>query len=334
MIPHNKPTFDDSEAQAAARVLASGWVAQGPEVAAFENEMCAFLGLPEGHAVALSSGSAALFMALWALGAGDKHVAYPVYACAALRNAVAWAGGVECLRDIDTRGPNVALGTLAAGADIAIVPHMFGIPADLSGADGVDIIEDCAQAIGGSMYGIPLGLQGKIGIYSFYATKLMTAGGQGGMLVSRDKSLVDSVRDFREFDCRHDRTVRFNFQMTDVQAAIGRVQLAKLPRFLERRAAIYARYREAGFDLLDAEAGASPVRYRAVLRSARAQQIIAALAEKGVRAIVPVEDWELLGDAEHFPNAAALSRETVSLPIYPNLTDEDVGKIIDGVRFA
>jgi len=99
---------------------------------------------------------------------------------------------------------------------------MFGIPVDLTDFKSKITIEDCAQALGAKVNGVPVGLQGNVGIYSFYATKLITSGGQCGMLVCKDKSLVDKVKDYREFDYRQDRKYRFNFQMTDLQAAIGR----------------------------------------------------------------------------------------------------------------
>lgn len=332
MIPHNSPTLDAEEKHAAAVVLDSGWLAPGSHVESFENELCEFLELPQGHAVALSSGTAALFMALWALGARDKNVAFPVYACSALRNAVAMSGGREMLLDVRSGTPNLDPGDAARMApDILIAPHMFGLPIDLSAMCGIPVIEDCAQAIGARMKDVPVGLMGEVGVFSFYATKLMTSGGEGGMLVSRDKAIVDGVRDYRDFDCRRDRKPRFNFQMSDLQAAIGRVQLRKLPAFLERREALFNRYMQAGLSLLDAEGHAKPVRYRAVLRTQRPLEVIQALAEREIRAIVPVEDWELLGDGNAFPNALGMSHETVSLPLYPALSDESVDEIIGAI---
>lgn len=335
MIPHNRPSLDHEEQSGAARVLDSGWLAQGVEVEAFEREFCDFMGLPAGHAVALASGTAGLFMSLWALGSHGKSVAFPVYACSALRNAAFMAGSREILLDVAPGSPNLAPAAVASsGAEIAIVPHMFGLPVDLSSLGGVDVVEDCAQAIGASVNGIPVGLQGKVGIYSFYATKLMTSGGQGGMLVSRDKTLVDSVRDYRDFDCRHDRMPRFNFQMTDLQAAVGRAQLGKLPSFLARRNELFERYRQAGLLLLDGHGNAVPTRYRAVLKTDIPRRVIETLAARGVKAIVPVEDWELLGEGKSFPHALELSRQSVSLPLYPTLPDEAVEAIIDGVQAA
>ncbi len=330
-FPHNKPALDREEKDAAAKVISSGWIAQGKEVEGFENEFCHFTGLPEGHAVAVSSGTAALFLALSTLNGKGKKVAFPVYACSALRNAVAMAYADEMLVDTGYCSPNIDLQALkSCRADIAIIPHMFGLPADISGFRDMLIIEDCAQALGASIGGVQVGLHGKIGIYSFSATKLMTSGGQGGMVVSKDKALVDAVRDYREFDQRNDKKKRFNFQMTDIQGSIGRVQLRKLPGFLKRRNEIYESYREAGLPLLDVSEGhISPVRYRAVVVTGTGQpeKIILVLSEAGIKAIIPVKDWELLGEKNIFANAFNLTQHTVSLPIYPLLSTPVVQKI-------
>lgn len=330
MIDHNKPTLGDAEQAAAARVLTSGWVAQGREVEAFEREFCAFLGLPEGHAVALSSGSAALFISLLALGVKDKQVALPVYSCSSLTNAVALAGGRSQFMDVAKIGPNVDVdGIATSDADIVIAAHMFGIPIPLHSVRGKMILEDCAQALGALADGTPVGLQGTIGVYSFFATKLITTGGQGGMIVARDRGLIDVVRDYRQFDQRRDKQVRFNFQMTDLQAAIGRVQLSKFESFRLRRAQIYEQYRAAGIPLLD---GQGAVRFRAVMPTDRAKHVIARLAQDGISAIVPVEDWELLDHPEIYPAALRLARSTVSIPAYPSLTDAEITTIIRSVR--
>jgi perosamine synthetase len=334
MIPHNRPTLGLEEQRAADRVLASGWIAQGREVEAFENELCGYLGLPERHAVAVSSGTAALFLALWVLDAQGSAVACPAYACSALVNAIRLAGADPHFVDTAADSPNIDPSKLArATAGFSIVAHMFGMPVDISAAtkNGVVVIEDCAQALGASFAGAPVGVNGKVGIFSFYATKMITSGGQGGMLVSRDRGLADAARDYRQFDGRHDRKPRFNFQMADLQAAIGRVQLGKLPGFVARRDEIFARYRAAGFDLLDEKTSGVPVRYRSVVRTDNPRAIIDRLAQYDIKAIVPVEDWELLGAAEKYPNAAALTRTTVSLPTYPLLSDEELSRVLDAL---
>ncbi len=328
MIEHNKPTLGKQEQQAVSKVLESGYVAQGLEVKKFEDEFCDFLGLPEQHAVALSSGTSALFVALWSLNAKNKSIAMPVYVCSALRNAVAMAQAKEVLLDNAVDSPNICLNQLQkSNVDIAIVPHMFGLPNEIQNIKDIDIIEDCAQSLGASISNKKTGSIGKVGIFSFYATKLMTSGGQGGMFVSKDKNLVDKVRDYRDFDCRKDKKHRFNFQMTDVQASIGRVQLKQLPSFLERRQEIFTMYRESGLDLLESKNN-TPVYYRAVIKVNNPVEIKDKLLKQGIRTIIPIEDWELLDNSSEYKNAYNLTQTTLSLPIYPSLTSKEVNIII------
>jgi len=334
VIEHNKPTIGKQEQRAVSKVLESGYIAQGLEVERFENEFCDFLDLPEGHAVALSSGTSALFMALWSLNAKNKSIAMPVYACSALRNAVAMAQAKEVPTDNAMNSPNICLNQLQkSNADIAIVPHMFGLPNEIQNIKDIDVIEDCAQSLGASIDNKKTGLIGEVGIFSFYATKLMTSGGQGGMFVSKDKNLVDKVRDYREFDCRRDNKHRFNFQMTDVQASIGRVQLKRLPIFLERRQEIFAMYKEAGLDLIESENNAS-VYYRAVIRVNNPVKIKGKLLRLGIKTIIPIEDWELLDNGSEYKNAYHLTQTTLSLPIYPSLTNKDVLNIVNQLKKA
>ena len=330
MIPHNKPTIGTEEELAALRVLRSGLLSQGSEIESFENEFCDFIGLPKGHAIAVSSGTAALYLALWILEGDKKTITFPGYVCSALRNATNMIGGNEEILDIKKESPNIKFEGIKKES-IAIIPHMYGIPVDVTKIQNMNIIEDCAQSLGAKINGISVGLYGNAGIFSFYATKLMTSGGHGGMYVSKDKKLVDRVKDYREFDYRHDQKKRFNFQMTEIQAAIGREQLKKLPKFLERREEIFQKYKKAGLELLDVgknQNHLSPVRYRAVIKTEEPNKIIKSLESVGIKAIVPTEDWELLGKHELLPNAVELSRKTVSLPIYPTLTDEEIDIIL------
>jgi perosamine synthetase len=136
------------------------------------------------------------------------------------------------------------------------------------------------------------------------------------------------VRDYREFDCRHDHKLRFNFQMTDLQAAIGRVQLGRLPGFIKCRENWFALYSQAALDLFDFRtAEIQPVRYRVVMKCARPARVIAALASEGIRAIVPIEQHELLDEPARYRVARALTNATVSLPAYPELHEEDIVRI-------
>jgi len=335
MVPHNLPTLGLAEKDAVLRVLGSGWVAQGPEVEAFENELCDFFGLPNGHAVAVSSGSAALYLALWVLDGKYKKIGLPAYACAALRNAVGMVGGQCVYLDCKKGTPNVDVEAAArAEVDILIAPSMYGIPVDLPENRNFKLVEDLAQAIGATVNGQRIGLRGEVGICSFYATKLMTTGGQGGAVISRDKALIDQVRDYREFDSRDDTKLRFNFQMTDMQAAIGRVQLDRLPEFLMQREKWFLMYLDAGLSLLDSSQldNVKPVRFRIVMQCKEPPKVIDLLASAGIRAIVPIEERELLDESRLYPCALDLTSTTVSLPAYPSLHANDVVEIARYVK--
>jgi len=332
VISHNRPTLGTAEKEAALRVLDSGWVAQGREVEAFESEVCKYLGLDERCAVALSSGTAALFMALWVLGAKGKRVAIPVYSCAALRNAVVMAGAQPVAIDVEADSPNIDLNALpSTGVDLIVAAHMFGFPTRWPREfNSIPVIEDCAQAFGARIDGIPVGANGTAAIFSFYATKMLTSGGQGGMLVAREKSIIDAVRDYRQFDSRQDRVPRFNLQMTDLQAAVGRAQLTRIDEFISRRKEIQNRYLAAGIPLWlsDTAEGLESNHYRAIVEFSHAHAAIEQLERDGVHAIVPIHDWELIDDAEKFQRAAALCRRTISLPTYPLLNSAEVLRVI------
>ena len=133
MIPHNKLTLSSEEKLAMNKVYNSGWIAQGKEVKLFENEVCNFLGLPEGHAIAVSSCSMAMFVSLTILGANKKSVGLPVYVSRVLRGAISTVGGREVLFDINKENPNINLNEINKNPpQFLIVPHMYGIPVDLS----------------------------------------------------------------------------------------------------------------------------------------------------------------------------------------------------------
>ena len=226
----------DKEIESAIQdVLKSGRYTLGENVESFEDEFCEFMNLPKGHAAALSSGSASLYLALWSLDAKGKKIIFPSYACSALGNAVKMADGNEIIIDNKKNSINLDLEKAKdLKHDIKIIPHMFGIPNNLSEVKSGQIIEDCAQSLGAKVNDNYVGTQGTVGIFSFYVTKMMTSGGQGGMIISKNKEIIEKVKDYREFDFRSDNEKRFNFQMTEIQAAIGREQLKKLPELIEK----------------------------------------------------------------------------------------------------
>ena len=333
MIPHNKPTLGVEEEEAAIRVIRSGWLARGDEVKSFENELCNFVGLEKGHAVAVSSGTAALYLALLTLGAKGKRVASPGYVCAALRNAVDMLEAENVLIDTHHGSPNIDLEIVKKeNPEIAIIPHTYGIPANLSNFKKINLIEDCSHAIGAKINGKSVGLEGELSIISLSATKVITSGGSGGIIISKNKKLIENLVDYIEYDMKNDANNRFNFQMNDLQAAIGREQLRKLPDFLKRREEIFQKYKISGLDLLDISTvdnkTIQPVRFRAVLKTKKQFETIKLLKEHDITSRVLNDEWLISQNPKQFPNSFSMVQNSVSLPIYPSLSDEDVEKII------
>ena len=244
MIPHSKPLIGEEEIGAVTGVLRSGMLSQGAEVAAFE-EACAGL-VGRRYGVAVNSGTAALHLALIALGVGgEDSVAIPSYACAALVHPVHWQHADTVLCDVGADW-NLDVGEVPGTAKAVIVPHLFGKRCDVAGMpQGPVVIEDIAQSIGGGT-----GCASAVSVASFYATKLLTTG-EGGMLLTDDVGIAELARDLRDYDNRDDFRVRYAYKMNDLQAALGRVQLVRLPEFVARRREIAASYSAAfsGFPL-------------------------------------------------------------------------------------
>ena len=341
-IPHNRPLITLEDRTIVDAVLASGWIAQGPAVAALEAGFVARYG-GGGGACGLSSGTAALFLALKALGAGPgTTVAVPSYACSALLNAVFMAGAsprvVDVLPDTFCLDPS-AVKAQAPDARFVLAVHTYGARADIAAMKAQDpvVIEDCCQALGGAASGFPLGGAGDAAIFSFYATKIIT-GGQGGLVWSRDSTVAEKVRDYRQFDCRETYEPRFNFQMTDLQAALVNSQMARLEGIRERRAASARSYLAALPPGLQTQArllepGRMVYRFVVITPDRAARDALRAhLARAGVDTIVPVAQFELLHrylnlDPTAFPVSEQLANTTLSLPMHLCLSDEDVSAV-------
>jgi len=336
MIPHSRPSITDDDAERVARVVRSGQLAQGPEVAAFERELAARLGVQDVAAV--SSGSAALELALIALGVGaGDEVLIPTYVCDALHHAVQRVGAAPVLVDADPDTQSLsakdALARRSRRTRAVIVPHAFGLTADLEpfAALEVPVIEDCAQALGAELdHGKAAGSGGALAVCSFYATKMIAAG-EGGAVVG-PSALIARVRDVRDYDERETLAPRTNAKLTDMAAALARGQLARLDAFLARRRAIAARYRAllAGVNArLPVDAGARHVYHRFVLGFDRDPAAVArALGERGVAARRPVfRPAHRARRLDGFPEADRLWAELLSIPCYPALTDDEVERV-------
>jgi perosamine synthetase len=341
MISHNRPLISSEDRGAVDAVLASGWIAQGPSVAALETSFVRYYA--GGGACAVSNGTASLFLALKALGAGvSSEVAVPSYACSALLNAVFMTGAlpkvVDVLPDTFCMDPR-AIQTQAPDARFVFAVHTYGAMANVEAIKKQDkaVIEDCCQALGGTVSNVPLGGTGDAAVFSFYATKIIT-GGQGGLVWSRDSAVAEKVRDYRQFDCRETYEPRFNFQMTDIQATLVNSQMARLEAIRERRTSIARDYIAAMPPGLSTQAGlleSGRMAYRFVVvtpdQSVR-EALHAHLAAAGVECIVPVDRFELLHrylklDPADYPISERLADTTLSLPMHLCLSDEDVSVI-------
>ncbi len=245
-IPHSQPTLGEAEIKAVAAVIKSGHIAEGEVVARFEKTFAGKMGVQ--HAVAVSSGTAALHLALLAMGIGpEDEVIIPSYVCTALLHAVQYVGAQPVPAEIDPLTYNIdpddVKKRITTRTGAIIVPHMFGVAADLDRLLklGVPIIEDCAQAVGGTYHQKPLGTFGDAAIFSFYATKVM-ATGEGGMVTAKSPEIIERIRDLKTYDGKEADAVRYNYKMTDVQAALGEVQLGRLEDFIEQRRKIARQY--------------------------------------------------------------------------------------------
>ncbi|MDF0672774.1 MAG: DegT/DnrJ/EryC1/StrS family aminotransferase [Nitrospira sp.] len=349
MVPHSRPFIETDELQAAIEVLRSRRLTQGGMVEQFERGMAAYLGLVGG--VAVSSGTAALEVALRALGIGPgDEVVLPSYVCAAPLVAIQRVGAIPRVVDIDLEtfaiDPEAARQALTSRTKAMIVPHLFGLPADLTALErlGVPIIEDCAQTLGAMEQRRVAGSVGLLTICSFYATKLLCTG-EGGMVLSRDESLLERVRTLREYDEAPSlRPGATNVKMTDLQAAIGLAQLNRLAFFLERRNCIADEYRSrldgAGLVQPIVPAGRTHVYYRFVVRMPDlhdqvdgVSSVIARFEGRGVQCRKPVfRSLHRYLELGGFPASEEAERTALSIPLFPSLTDEDVAQVQVALR--
>ena len=344
IIPHSRPAIDEEDLHATVEVLRSGQIAQGPWVERFERDMASFVGVQGG--VAVSSGTAALELALRSLGigAGDE-VIMPSYVCAAPWLATQRVGAQARLVDIDLNTFNIdplaARQAVTKKTRAIIVPHLFGLPADLTALErlGIPLIEDCAQTLGATEQGRPVGTVGRLTVCSFYATKLLCTG-EGGMVLSNEGTLLERVRSLREYDGAATlNPSSFNLKLTDLQAALGCSQLGRFSVFHERRRVLTAAYREA----LSSKAVIYPTvpsgrthgYYRFVIRLPHfltdpdsLRNLIVALEQLGIHCRKPVFRplHRYLGQSG-FPNSDEADRTALSIPLYPDLTDDEVRHI-------
>jgi dTDP-4-amino-4,6-dideoxygalactose transaminase len=250
---------------------------------------------------------------------------------------VNYTGAQAVLADIETATLNMdpldAARRRSRRTKALIVPHLFGLPADLDRFQelGVPIIEDCAQSVG-AFHGLrAVGSCGHAAVFSFYATKLL-ATGEGGMVATSDRKLAERVRDLKTYDRRDDYRIRFNYKLTDLQAAVGRIQLRKLAGFIDRRRQIARRYRAAFEELPLRLPLDSPehIHYRFVADiGADCASLIRSAAQQGIGCERPVHTpLHRLLKAENFPRSESAWRRSLSIPIYPSMTDSEANEVV------
>jgi dTDP-4-amino-4,6-dideoxygalactose transaminase len=371
-IPIARPSLGEEEAAAAREAILSGWVTQGPQVAAFEAEFAAYVGAP--HACAVSSCTTALHLALHVLGVrpGDEVVTVS-HSFIATANAVRYCGATPVFVDIDPRTYNLDPARLNAAITPrtrAIMPvHQMGLPCDMgailavAGRHGLPVVEDAACAVGSELrvgetwqrVGRP---HGTVACFSFHPRKILTTG-DGGMLTTRDPELDRKFRLLRQHAMsvsdrvRHSANtvifeeypeVGFNYRMTDIQAAVGRVQLRRLPGLLAERAALAEKYTRAVGRIPGLEPPhipecarpnyqAYPVRVTPDYPLSR-DALMQKLLDDGVssrRGIMNAHQEAPYADAgpARLPHSEEARDSVIVLPLFPGMTDDELLRVVE-----
>lgn len=363
-IPAAKPIIGDEERAAVDRVLRSGMIAQGPEVAAFEQEFATAL-VGGRECVAVSSGTSGLHLGLLAAGIGPgDEVIVPSFTFAATANSVALTGAAPVFADIDP--DYFCLDPASVEAAItprtkAIMPvHLYGQAADMGGLGeiaqrhGLQIFEDAAQAHGAQLDGQPVGTFGTFAMFSLYPTKNMTSG-EGGMVSCATAAQARGIRLLRNQGMEKqyaNEVVGFNDRMTDIHASIGRVQLGKLAGWTARRQAnaAFLNANLAGVTVPATRPGSTHVYHQYTIkvgadgadlktRAAERDRMVQALREEhqvGCGVYYPIPNHELVSLAKYapgleLPQTAAAAAAVISLPVHPSLSQDDLDRIVGAV---
>ena len=351
-IPIAAPVVSERAKQSVEGVLESGSLAAGGEVEAFENEFAEYCGTD--HAIAVANGTAALHTALVAagIGDGDRVITTPL-SFVATANAIRFAGGTPVFADVDPEtlnlDPDAVRETVAdRGVDAILPVHLYGLPAamdelrTIADANDAVLIEDAAQAHGARYRGESVGSLGDVGAFSFYPTKNMTTG-EGGMVVTDDAEIADRARRF----INHGRSgydehtsLGHNFRLTDIAAAIGRSQLESLPSFVRARRANASRLTAVASESDLSVPPERPERRHAyhqyTVQTRDRDALIAHLDEFGIDTSVyystPIHEQPAYDDWNPAIPVAEHAAETVlSIPVHPQLSPADVGRITDAI---
>jgi dTDP-4-amino-4,6-dideoxygalactose transaminase len=356
VIPSAKPDFDEREIAAVAEVIRSGMVAQGARVKELEAQWARFCGVR--HAIATSNGTTAL-MSIFAgleLGPGDEVITVS-HTFAATANAILSTGAtpvfVDVLPDTYLMDPAAAEAAITPATKVMVPVHMYGLICDMDAIldvaerHGLTVIEDACQAHGATYHGRPAG-SFATSAFSLYATKNMSSA-EGGLITTNDDALADWLRLYRNQGMRaryEFEILGFNYRMTDIAAAIGLVQLDKLERNTARRQEIAATYDRAFADLPLTRpfipAGQTHVFHQYTLRVGPDRDaVLAEVRAAGVGADIyypiPVHRQRYIVDRglrADLPETDRVVAETMTLPMFPGLTSQEIDTVIDAVRTA
>lgn len=348
MIPYGRQSVDDADIAAVVEVLRGDWLTQGPHVDAFEDRLCEITNAR--FAVAFSSGTAALHAAAHAagLGPGDTVHTSPL-TFAASANAAIYVGATPGLVDIDPATLNIDLAAVPPHADALVAVHYAGLPLDLTKLPDRPrvVIEDAAHAIGAHTPDGPVGncARSDLCCFSFHPVKTVTTG-EGGAVTTNDAELAARLRRFRHHGIEplpnegpwvYDiPEPGFNYRLTDLQAALGTSQLAKLERFVARRNELASQYRErlAALPIVLPPPAPPGVRHGYHLfpiQVAERARVVSELRARGIGVqvhYVPIHRFTAYKSfglrAEDFPNCEAVYAGLLSLPLYPAMSDADL----------
>jgi perosamine synthetase len=371
-IPVSRPYFGLEEEQAVAEVLRSGWVAQGPRVAAFEKRLGEYVGAQ--HAIAVSSCASALHlvMSTFSLRPGDEVIC-PSLSFIASANSIVHAGGTPVFVDIDpvtyNMDPNAVEKAITPSTRAIMVVHQVGLPAamneilDIAGRHKLPVVEDAAPAIGAEYFGRRIGApHGLVACFSFDGRKILTSG-EGGAITTNDAQLAGRLRRLRtqamtvSDAVRHNskqivfetyEEVGHNFRMTDMQGAVAGIQLTRLPDFLARRRQLAARYSEQleamGWWIPPAEPKHLFHNYQSYMprlkpnapisRDALMQDLLdrGISTRRGVMAIHRETPYRNPRWEKELVHTNAVTDHSIILPLYQAMTDQEQDYVIGCIR--